>query len=330
MAIAAEVFYESAIGVEGTYGVATPADLLLASMGFDLRPQGESNIFGPPGSKFDGIVSPNKMWSTGAINGFPSYSELQHILSTIFEGSVSVSGAVGTWTFISHSRAPDVTKSLTVEQGSDVAGEPIRATGVQARSINLTFDRNAGISIGGEIFGKALTHGDTPTPSPTGFAQVPILAKDVNVYLDRTDATDLGVTQLTDAFHVEFSVANKFGPKYVLDRANGLSPDGLVELKPTISSRFTHEANTAGLAMLDDFENGSTAWLRINAQSATNIPTTVTPYSLTVDMAVSVERPEGFRNEGGVHAAEFTLRGLLDTVWGNAFRIVLVNGQLSL
>lgn len=328
----ATVFQRSQIGIETVYGTlpAGGANKLLGSMGFDLRPQGESNVFGPPGSKYDTTVAPNKLWSTGAINGFPSYTELQYLFSSIFQGTVVTAAGVSTWTFISNQAAPDTTKSFSVQQGSTVSGEVVQATGMQARSLSLVFDRNAGISMGGEVYGRALTHGGTLTATPTSLPLVPILAKDANVYLDRTDATALGTTQVTQAFRTEFAVNNKFGPKYVLNRANGLSPDSLVELKPAVASRFMHERTAAGLAFLDDFENGSTAWMRIEAMSGVLIPTSATPYSLTVDMAVSVERPEGFRDEQGSAVVEFTLRGLFDGVWGNAFRAVLVNGQAAL
>lgn len=326
----ATVFQQSQIGVETVYGTAVPAGKLLASMGFDLTPQGESNVFASPGSKYDSLVAPNKLWSGGALSGLPSYTELQMILATIFEGTVVTAAGVSTWTFISNPRAPDATKSLTVQQGSEVAGEVIQATGVQASSFSLVFDRNAGVTMGGEVFGRGLTHGGSLTATPTGFAQVPVLAKDVSVYLDRTDATDLGTTKLTDLFHVEFAVNGKFGPKYVLDRANLLSPDGLVELKPTIASRFSHEANAEGLAFLDDFEDGSTAWMRVECISSVLIPTSAVPFSLTIDMAVSVERPEGFGDVQGSRSSDFTLRGLLDNVWGNAYRVVLVNGAAAL
>lgn len=328
----ATVFQRSQVGIETVYGVlpGSGANKLLGSMGFDLRPQGESNVFGPPGSKYDTTVAPNKLWSTGAINGFPSYTELQYLLSSIFQGSVATVAGVSTWTFVSNQAAPDATKSFSVQQGSAVSGEVVQATGIQARSLSLVFDRNAGISMGGEVFGKALTHGGTLTASPTGLPLVPILAKDVSVYLERTDATDLGTTQITQAFRTEFAVNNKFGPKYVLNRANGLSPDALVELKPAVASRFMHERTAEGLAFLDDFANGATAWMRIEAISGVMIGATATPYSLTVDMAVSVERPEGFRDEQGSAVVEFTLRGLFDNVWTHAFRAVLVNGQAAL
>lgn len=332
MAINASVFQETQVGMEDDYGVAVPADLLFTSMGFDLRPQGEADVFAAPGSKFDDLVIPNKEWSSGTLTGRPTYTELQHILATIFEGSVVTSGGVSTWTFISHARGPDATRSMTVEAGSDDAGSPVRATGVQARSLSLVFDRDAGPSMGGEVYGKALEKDITLTPDPTGFLLIPVVSGNVSVYLDRTDATDLGVTKLLDQFHVEFAVNNKFGPKYVLDRDNGLSPDGLVELKPTINSRFSHEANAAGMALLDDWREGGMGWLRIEAISSRNIPgsSPLTPYSLVIDMAVGVERPEGFRDVNGVRAVEFTLRGLLDGVWGNAFIITLKNGQAAL
>src|SRR4051812_5843849 len=123
MVVNASVFNEVQFGVEVTAGTAVPANKLLVSTGIDLRPQGESQVFAPPGSKFDTLVAPNKLWSTGAISGIPTYEEIVYILSTIFEGSVSTGGGVSTWTFVSNQRQPDTIKTLTIEQGSNVAGQ---------------------------------------------------------------------------------------------------------------------------------------------------------------------------------------------------------------
>lgn len=330
MVVNASVFNQVQFGVESTPGTAVPAGKLLVSTGIDLRPQGESQVFGPPGSKFDELVAATKLWSTGAISGIPTYDEIVYLLSTIFEGSVSTTAGVSTWTFISNQRQPDAIKTLTIEQGSNVAGQGDRIVSGMARSLSLVFDRNSGVSQSGEFMGKAFETGITLTSSPTGLALVPVLAKDVNVYVDRTDHTALGTTQMPDAFHVEFACSNKAGQKWALDRANGLSFAAPVELKPTFASRFSAEKNSDGMAFMDDFANAATAWMRIDALSDVNIPSTSTPYEMTIDMAVSVERPEGYPDVGGVKAVEYTLRGIFDGVWGSLFQITIKNGLAAL
>lgn len=330
MVVNASVFNEVQFGVETVPGTAVPANKLLVSTGIDLRPQGESQVFAPPGSKFDTLVAPNKLWSTGAISGIPTYEEIIYILSTIFHGAVVTASGVSTWTFTSAQRGPDTLKTLTVEQGSNVAGQGDRLTAGMARSFSFIADRNSGVSQGGEFMGRAFETGITLTASPTGLLLVPVLAKDVNIYLDRTDATDLGTTQMPDAFHAEFACSNRMGQKWALNRANGLSYDAPVELKPTFASRFSAEKNDDSMAFMDDFETGATSWLRIEAVSDVLIGATATVHSITIDMAVSVERPEGYPDVGGVKAAEFTLRGIFDGVWGNLFKIVVVNGLAAL
>lgn len=330
MVVNASVFNQVQFGVETVPGTPVAANKLLTSTGIDLRPQGESQVFAPPGSKFDTLVAPNKLWATGAISGIPTYYELAYILSTLFQGSVVTAAGVSTWTFVSNQRQPDTVKTLTIQQGSNVAGQGDQVSAGLATSFSIVVDRNAGITQGGEFMARAFETGITLTASPTGLLQIPLLAKDANVYLDRTDATDLGTTQLPDSFHVEFACANKAGTKWALDRALGLTYAAPVELKPNFASRFSHEKNADGMSFMDDFQTGATAWLRIEIISEVVIGATVTPHSLTIDIAVSVERPEGFPDVGGVKAVEYTLRGIYDPVWGHLFRIVLVNGLAAL
>lgn len=329
MVVNAEVFNQVQIGVETVMGTAVPANKLLTSTGIDLRPQGESQVFAPPGAKFDMVVAGTKLWSTGALSGIPTFQELAYILSTLFQGSVVTAAGVSTWTFVSNVRGPDTVKTLTIEQGSNVAGTGDRALAALARSLSLVFDRDAGVSQTGEFMAKAFEEDVALTASPTSLVLQPITSPFVSVYLDRTDATDLGTTQFPDFFHCEFACSNKAGQKWALNRANGLTYAAPVELKPTIASRITLEKNDDATSFLTQFKNSTTAWLRIEVVSPVEI-TVGNPYSLTIDMAVGVERPEGFPNVGGVRAEEFTLRALFDGTWGHAFRIVLVNNLAAL
>lgn len=330
MVVNAEVFNQVQIGIETTPGTAVPANKLLTSTGIDLRPQGESQVFAPPGAKFDMVVAGTKLWSTGAISGIPTFQELCYILSTLFQGSVATASGVSTWTFISNVRGPDAIKTLTIEQGSNVAGSGDRAVAALARALSLVFDRDAGVSQTGEFMAKAFVEDITLTASPTQLVLQPITSPYVSVYLDRTNATALGTTQFPDFFHYEFACSNKAGQKWSLNRANGLTYAAPVELKPTIASRITLEKNDDSSSFMTQFKESTTAWMRIEVISPVHIGATVTPFSLTIDMAVGVERPEGFPNVGGVKAEEFTLRALFDGTWGNAFKIVVVNDLPSL
>lgn len=315
------------IGYEGaTPGVAVPADKLLQAMSIAPRMQGESNEFTPQGQKYATLVVPNKLWTTAPITGQPTYTELQYPLAGILAWAVAPSGSGSEWTFTTATGGPDDVATYTVEYGSDLIAR--RFTNGLVRTLGLNWARNQGISMSGEFFGRAMESGITLTATPTALPLIPIVAKDVNVYLDDT-AAGIGTTQLLNPFMFSFEIGTKFNPKYVLDRAQGLTFQTHVEVRPTITAKLRHEADAQGMALLDNFNEGSKFYIRVEAISDLEVAPGE-PYSLILDGAFAVRSPEPFADEDGTYAVEWTLTALNDDDLGGPFSLTLFNDQAAL
>jgi len=313
------------IGLEVTPGTGVPANKLLTSLGFNPSPQLNFVEFAPPGFKYDSIVALLQEWSSSALSGYPTYTEIVYPLSSILVAATpSTSGGVSTWTFDPASGAPDEVKTFTVERGSDVQAE--RIVHGLVNELGLQFSRTqSGIS--GSMLGRAMETGITLTASPSSIGLVPILPTQIDVYLD-DDAGSLGGSLIIHYISANWSIGNRFSPLWVLDSSLN-SFVTIVEIKPDAKVELSVEANSDGMAILDNARDGSTKFMRIQA-TGPDIPATATPYSMTIDVACKVGGTGGLGDQDGVYKADYTMRIVHDNDWGQAMEVVVVNDVASL
>lgn len=321
------------IGRETTAGTAVPALKSLASLSLPMTPEVESQAFRPRGSKYTTVVAPNREWSTGDVEGTPTYDELVYPLSSILtQASVSqvMDGATPTgayvWTFEPSTFAADQPVTYTVEQGDTTLAE--RIAHALFTDFGLTFSRGE-VTLSGSLFGTAVERGLTLTANPTPVAAdlVPILPGSVCLYTATTPAA-LGTdpSHIDTALSLEWSVGSRFSPVWYLNcRLNSFS--GFVETpEPEATANLTLEADASGLEWPARFRTAETMFLRVEARGpriAANVE--ASQYRLTIDMAVKVLEPGDLSDEDGLYAVNPSLQIVHDATWGRAMRVTVVN-----
>lgn len=323
MADRASIFEGVQIGVESVAGTAVAANKKLQSL--SIRPGVRTEITGfrPSGMKFKTLTAQNKEWVEAVIEGQPTYTEIVYPLSSIMEGAVD-NGDGGTpeaftWTFGIAESDADTTKTFTVEQGSSVRAHKFAYGLVTA--LNFDFSRSE-LRMTGNMLGQSLTDDVSMTAAPDTLPLVPVLPKQVTVYLDDT-AAGLGTTDLERVLNVGTEISNRFGQLWTLNAAND-SWAAHIETEPTLKAKLKVEADAVGMALLETMRTGDTKFMRIEALG--DVIHGAVVYRLTIDMALKVTNVSDFSDEDGVFAIEWEFDVVYDATWGKAIQVVVVNG----
>lgn len=233
--------------------------------------------------------------------------------------SNTTAGSSYTWTFSPAQSAADTVATYTVEQGSAVRAHQFMYGLVTA--LTLAFARDE-CNLSGSMIGQRLADGISMTEAPTAVALIPLLPTEVSVYLSATQAGLAGASAQDRAIKTELAIGGRFGPIWPLKAAN-TSWAAHVETEPAVTAKLLVEADAAGMALLTNMRAGSTHWLRIKAEGTTIESTH--KYSLTIDMAVKVEKPNKFEDSDGLYAISWDLALVHDATWGKGLSISLVN-----
>ena len=323
------VFQQTQIGVEGTKGTAVPAIHILPATSFDTGIKAEVSAFRPGGQKYVTQASLNREWVEASIRGQPSYSDLLFLLAACLCDPVSTQQAATTaykHVFTLKPAAPDVIKTLTVEQGDPSTW----SAGVIAHEwcygvvseLGLEWRRTAEPSLSGRMVGRRLdTKGETMTPA-TSLDEMPIIPNDVSLYLDPSLAT-IGTTKLTSVSRAAWHMANRFNPRWALN-ATETSWSREVETAPELTFKMLMEADAAGMGPLANMRVGSDVFLRLAAVSAVAAGVGF-PYSLTINMAAKVTGVGDFSDDDGVYALEWTFTATPELAADSPCTIELVN-----
>lgn len=316
------------VGVEATPGTSVAANKKLVSIGIDPGIEMEPSVFRPMGQKYPSVISPGKEWVEFDLEGVGNYSEVIYPLSSclVAPGApATVDGTGRTWAFAPASAAEDTVKTFTVEQGGVVRAH--KFTHALVSELEFTFNRD-GVEIGGSGFGQSLSDNITLTAAPTTPPEVPIMGKEIDVYMDTTSA-GLGTTKLTRALEAVWTLGDRFNPLWVLNSANS-SFVAAVESEPTGELELTVEADAQGMSILPIMRAGSTRFFRIKATSATLAGATTEPYSMSLDCAGKVNEPGDFTDEDGVYAIGWTMTFVHDATWGSALKASVTNKETAL
>jgi hypothetical protein len=317
----ASVFQQVQIGVETTSGTAAAASKLLTSM--DIQPAVDLNIdmFRPQGNKFATVAAAGKDFTTARMSGKPTYTEIVYPFSGLF-GAATITGPNGdgayTWVFNPASAAADAFKTFTVERGSAIAAE--RFTYGLFASLGLVFDRERA-DLSGTMLGQAQVTGITLTATPTAVALVPILPKQLDVYVDSTSGA-LGTTKIGRLLQGNLSFGDKYNPLWVVDSSQS-SFVAVVEQSPNARFRTLVEADTAGMAYLATHRAGTTQFMKIKGTGP--LIAGASSYSLSIDMAVKGGRPDAYEDSNGVYAIGYNWSLVHDGTWGKALTSTVIN-----
>lgn len=315
---------EATLGTDPAAGTKT-----LGSLGIDLAPNVDVNLFRPSGHKYAGVASVRKDWSTAKVAGPATYQEIVYPLSMLFgNAAITTPDSVGApsgrqWLWTPSDTAVEDPKSFTVEQGSSVRAA--KATGLHATGLALEFDREK-VDLSGDMLGQLFTDGITLDAAATALALVPILARQGDVFLDATWAA-LGTTKLTRLLSGAWSLSDKYGPLWTVNSVNGswVVP---VELVPSSEVTLTLEADATGMGLLTTLRAGGTSFVRY--QWTGDIIGAAVRYQLQMDLAVKWTKISELKDQDGVYAVTFTGELARDAATGNVQRIAVVNTLAAL
>lgn len=318
------------VAAETTEGTAVAANKKLPSLSIAPGVETAIDAFRPLGNKFNTIHAQGKEWSSAAISAQPTYSELEYLFASVLAYAAPVQQGATTaykWTHTPSGIAEDTIKSLTVERGSSLQAEKI--AGFVCTDLTLTGDREK-IEVSGNGMGRLMSTGITLTGSPTSIEQIPILPKEVSVYLDTTSA-GIGGTKLSRVLQWSVQIGNRRGPLWAVDAA-ATSYVASVELPVEAKVKLLVEADSTGMGLFTPMRDGTFRYCRINATSA-QLAGTAFPYLLNMDFALQMsEKPSEMKDQDGVYAIEYTFDATFDSAWsgGQAMKFELTNKQAAI
>lgn len=318
-------------GVEVTAGTAVAADKTVRSLSIDIDVAGDNDMYRPSGHKFNALALPNMESATWQITeGKPTYTEIIYPLTALFGSStdttVGSTGEQRIWTIDDVSSITQ--KTLTIEKGSSVRAHKIAYAILT--DLTMTWTRKDGASMTGQGIGQKITDDITMTASPTDVALVPIVGKQLSLYIDSTGA-GLGTTKMLRAFNVEQAISGVYGPIWPINASNG-SFDGVVELAPTTSVKIVLEADATGMAYLSQYRSGDLIFARLEAIGDTyEEGTPDKAYTLLYDTALGIKTMSGLAaDEDGIAAVTLECEMVQDSTWTHAMQITVANDVSAL
>lgn len=318
------------IGVESVPGTAVAPDTQFGGLNIDIDTAIEFDEFGPSGQLTNTLVAPRQEWATGALSGFPTYTELPYVISNVL-GAATIttpSGATDArrWLWEPDESTPWAPKTWTLRRGVP-GGTAEEAAYVLLSGLNLSFSRTAAPEIGGDLFARALDYtASLATTGVTSPALIPILASQVSIFLDTTSG-GLGGTQLLRDFSYEWSLADLFGTIWPLNASLDSFAAHSVT-KPTIGNTLQMGNDAAGRALVANMRAGSTVFVEVRAtgdeiEAGQN-------YSLVIQTALKVVEAPSRADADGLSTLEWSFRNVYDADWGKWVSIELITSTAAL
>lgn len=314
------------IGSESTsaLGTAVAANKLLENYQFVFGVSPDVLFYTPTGRKYPSVQEENKEWTDGTMTGTLDYNSVIYPLSSAM-GAVApvahgVSSTAKDWIFTPPLTGSIVPQTYTIQQGSSTRAHQL-AYGLFTQ-FGYKGDRSK-FETSGKIIGQMLSDGITMTTSPTVVALAPVVAKQVNVFLDPTYGA-LGTTQLTRVLSIDYTMDSIYEPLWVLNRSTP-SWTAHVDMAPKCTCKLKVEADANGMALLGYLQSGVTYFMQVDAQGATIDVGNSIVNEFKHQMAVKVGKPSTFSDDQGVFAIEWELTIVEDSGWNNSQIFTVTN-----
>lgn len=326
------------IAPETTPGTALAATKRLSSMSIAMAMDADVQFQGPIGYLFDTTSTVNREWSMSDVSGLPAYTELQYPFSSLMGAGVITTPTDGVltrdWVFnILHNRQGTI-KTFTVEQGDVDAGTSERAAYCFFNALNMTFSRDGGTDLGGQMMGQRMDYGFTLTDptTVTALPQVPIQPNEVNIYLD-LDAGDIGTTQWVDGFSIGWSIGDRWNVGYPLNRSKP-SFDRHYATKPDPTMTFQVSNNANGRDLIDYFRDRTNLFIRIDCLGPeieeVGAGPTIYRYMYQQDICVQLSAAFDPGDINQMATLDWDGRIVYDATWNKAMTCKLRNTQTAL
>lgn len=311
------------IGAESTSALGTNVSATKELLCYDVtfHPMGDTVFYRASGRKYDAEQEQNTEWVEGAWSGSMDYNGIIYPLVSVGGNVAAATHGVSTvakdWIITPPVTGSIVPRTYTVEQGDSVYAHKVNY--LLFNDIGYTIERKK-TDFTGKSVSQSLQTGITLTSSPTIVALAPIAGKHVNVYQDASWAT-LGTTQLLKVLKVQFSFSNVYGTFFPLNRANA-SFTAHVDTVPAATLKLLVEADATGMAMLADWEAGTTRFIRVQAQGAVidNLQTVAlgSPSAGTFTLTYKGQTTSGIAYNATAATVQTALQGLSTIGSGNA------------
>src|SRR5579872_232539 len=255
------------VGAESTSALGTAVACGKELLCFDWTPaiQADVTYYRATGHKYDSESEENMEWMETTLAGWMDYNGLIYVAGGVYGAASPVTHGVSAtakdWIWTPPITGSVVPQTLTWQQGDSNRARQF-AYGLFT-DFGYKIDRKS-TTVSGKMLGQLISEGITLTASPTAIALAPVVGKQVNIYLDSTSAA-LGTTQLLRVLALDYATAGVYGPFWTLNRANP-SFTAHVDLAPKATVKLKVEADAAGMALLATMQQGSTQYMRVNAQ----------------------------------------------------------------
>lgn len=319
------------VGAETTPGTSVGATKLLDSLDWQLGIDAAVTPYRSSGTKYDVLQEEDTEQTSITVNGRLDYNSVVYLLSStmgiVTPTAANSSATAKQWLFDPPMSGSVQPQTYSVEQGDAVRARKF-AYGLLT-DFGYKGTRKTPFTVSGKGFGRAITDNISLTSNPTAVALAPAVEGQFNVYLDAT-ADDLGTTQITLPFSLDYSFAGVYGAFYALNRDNA-SFTGHADLGPKTGIKLLLAADAEGMGPLAYLRNGTTYFLRvegIGAQIASDGGSGGSDpiyHTFQHDMAIKFGKPSEFKDEQGIFALEWECNVVYDETWGHAQQVTVTN-----
>jgi hypothetical protein len=317
------------IGMETVPGTAVAATKRFKTVSIEPTTTTTIDTFRPAGSKYNALTALSKEHTTAPVTGRGSYTEIIYPLASVLRKPTITTPPGATlgrkFTFDSADGSEDDVQTYTIEHGSNVHADRF-SYGVFTE-FGMTFNRNA-VELTGSLIGRAIEDDITMTSagSITPIPLIPILATQVSVYAD-PEAADVGTTKLSRVVSAAFSLTNKSVPLWILD-ASLDSYVTHIETAPEVTFTLMVEADAEGMEFINKMRTAERTFFRVEGIGPEIEAATDNTFNL--DISAEVSNMNGFSDQDGLYAAEFTFTAIIDDTWGKAFEFSVINALTAL
>lgn len=284
---------------------------------------------------------------TGAgFGGQPNYAASIDVNEVVtLTGTGTISGGTYTITFggqttsalafSANAAAIDTALELlsTIGTGNvSVTGGPINTTPVVITFTGTLANTNVGaVTVGtGSLTGTTpgITVAVTTQGAPTDIPLVPILAGEIDVFLDNTWA-GLGTTKLLSDFSAEWGVSGMYDPLWVLNSALGAYKEATPN-RPDTTMSLELGNDAVSRALVTDMRTGTKKHCRIRAMKSANSIETGQAYEMRIDSVMSINSAPSAGDVDGASTLPFGGRLVYDATGQAWTRLFLRNAIASL
>jgi hypothetical protein len=312
------------IGTESTPGTNVAASKVIESFDFVMGVKPDAKTYRATGRRWPSVQEENREWTEVDITGNLDYQGMVYLVSGPW-GAATISTHTGgtlskDWVWTPPITGSITPKTYTIEQGDAVRAHKVNyglITGFGYKGSRADFTCDA------KAVAQALQDGITMTASPSIVALSPVVGKHVNIYIDSTSG-GLGTTQYTRFLEVDYKYESGFGTFWPLNRANA-SFTGHVDTVPKNTVKVLLEADSQGMGLLTNLQNGSTLYLRVD-MVGTIIENAIT-YALQHDMACKIINMDKFTDKEGLFAVGYEMEIVEDAAWssGQSQKLTITN-----